>query len=395
MECDANCTAIEFDCDTGFGPSALMPRRRVCRRLAIGDDFSAMRRAVRSECPGTAGVYGLLDREGRLIYVGVSSRLRKRLATYFQTGEAHRKERRVARQASEVVWEEIGHELVAQLRELELIRRHEPRLNVRGRERPRALGYIYLSGEVAPRFRVGRQAPAAARQAWGPLAVGRRIREAVEFVNAEFKLCDCPKSVAMRFADQPMLFEPALRVGCLRGEIGTCLGPCAGLCSRREYAGQWRSAQAFLDGADDGVLDRLEERMEAAAGRRNYELAARMRDRLDRLQLLSRELAALRTPTFRNCVYPLRFGRRRLWLLIASASVVRGMSEPISKVSAARGLRRIGSVFADEGSQSIVIDRATAAVGAAWFRAHPGEAAAIMSPDAAREQCLRVLELRR
>ena len=141
---------------TDFGPSAFLPRRRPCRRMTIDDDFRAMRRAIRTDCPGTAGVYGFLDRDGRLIYVGVSRRLRKRLVTYFQRGEVYRKERRIAAHASEVVWEEIGHEFAAQLRELELIRRHEPRLNVRGREHGRKLGYIYLTGDEAPRFRVGR-----------------------------------------------------------------------------------------------------------------------------------------------------------------------------------------------------------------------------------------------
>ena len=183
-----------------------------------------------------------VDRTRKLIYVGMSTALCKRLVTYFQGGGTIRKEHCVAAHARRLVWEVVGHELVAQLRELELIRRHQPRFNVRGREPERPLGYIYLSREDAPRCRVGRRVPKAVRYSWGPLRINWRIRDAVEIVNRLFKLCDCPPSVPMHFADQAYLFPLDLRVQCLRGEIGTCLGPCAGNCTFPQYAAQLRAA---------------------------------------------------------------------------------------------------------------------------------------------------------
>jgi excinuclease ABC subunit C len=377
---------------TDFGPSAFLLRRRRFHRAPVGEDFHAMRRTIRANCPNAAGVYGFIDRDGRLIYVGVSRRLRNRLATYFQRGEVYRKERRIAAHAAEFMWEEIGHEFAAQLRELELIRRHEPRLNVRGREHRRKLGCIYLTGDEAPRFRIGRHVPSSARRFWGPIATAWRMRETVEIVNHEFRLCDCPMSVAIHFADQRPLFDADLRLKCLRGEIGTCLGPCAGLCSRRQYAEQWRAACAFLDGEDNHIIDRIAGRLREAAAHQHYEQAAQLRDRLDRLQLLTRELVGLRAPVLpRNVVYATKVGRRGCWFLIVAGSVARAVPVPITKRGAASALAAIEANYFDHSNPPDETNRTAAHIVAAWFRTHPDESASIITPDEARQKCRDLL----
>src|SRR5262245_3805366 len=195
--------AAEF---RGFGRSEFWPFRARLKSLAIGDDFADVRRSLRESCPARSGVYGMIDARNRLIYVGMSIALRKRLMTYFQSRPPIRKECRIAEGTDRLVWEVLGHELAAQLRELELIRRHQPRFNVKGRQPDRPLGYIYMSREDAPRVRVGRGVPKGVRYSWGPLAINWRIKESLEVANRYFKLSDCPASVPMHFADQRNLF---------------------------------------------------------------------------------------------------------------------------------------------------------------------------------------------
>src|ERR1044072_6550887 len=101
----------------------------------------------------------MIDTHGRLIYVGMSIALRKRLVTYFQGGAAIRKECRIAGDTDRLGWEVGGQQLGSQLRELELSRRHQPRLDVNGRQPGRPLGYIYISREDAPRVRTARRVP--------------------------------------------------------------------------------------------------------------------------------------------------------------------------------------------------------------------------------------------
>src|SRR5262245_11368627 len=89
----------------GFVRSKFWPFRTRLHSLSIVDDFADVRRQMRNQCPPRPGVYGMLDAHGQLIYVGVSSALRKRLITYFQGGQSVRKERAIAAHAERLVWQ--------------------------------------------------------------------------------------------------------------------------------------------------------------------------------------------------------------------------------------------------------------------------------------------------
>jgi excinuclease ABC subunit C len=375
-----------------FGRSEFSPFRLRQRVLTVADDFAAVRHAVRAKCPSAPGVYGVIDRAGRLVYVGMSTALRKRLVTYFQGGSTIRKEQCIAAHAARLVWEVAGHEFPARLRELELIRRHQPRFNVKGRQPERPLGFIYLSREDAPRFRVARRVPKAVRYCWGPLAISWRIREAVELVNRLFKLPDCPASISMHFAEQGHLFPLDLRMQCLRGETGSCLGPCAGHCTFAQYAEKLRAARAFLDGRDATSLAQLEHTLGDAANGQQYERAAQLRDTLERLRYLYEQLAILREPPLPDeFVYPVQAGRRQIWYLVVASRVVSAVPCPASSDVSARCLRRLTSAFTNARPKQNQLDRTATQIVSSWFRSHPAEAQLIQAPAEAIQFCQRLL----
>jgi excinuclease ABC subunit C len=328
----------------------------------------------------------MLDCRGYLIYVGMSTALRKRLVTYFQGGASIRKECRIAAGTEQLVWEVVGHELAAQLRELELIRRHQPRFNVKGRQPDRPLGYIYISREEAPRIRCGRRVPRGVRYSWGPLVINWRIKEAIEVFNRYFKLSDCPTSVPMHFAEQRSLFSLDLRAECLRHEMGTCLGPCAGQCTRIQYSAQLRSARAFLDGHDRAPLVQLEQQLHHAAELCQFERAASVRDRLGRLQYLHDRLELLREPPLpAQFVYPVDLGRRQVWYLLNDGRVAAATPAPNTGASAAKCLGRLRRTY--QPSRDVDADRPARQIVSAWFRSHRDELKSILSPDEARNLC--------
>jgi excinuclease ABC subunit C len=372
-----------------------LPIRARLAGLRIATELTEVRRALRDECPALPGVYGVVDARAELAYVGMSTALRKRLVTYFQSGSAIRKEQAIAAHARTIVWEVAGHELAAQLRELELIRRHQPRFNVKGRQPIRPLGFIYLSREDAPRFRIARRVPRGVRFRWGPLPVGWRIRDAVEIVNRLFKLCDCGPSIAMQFADQRQLFSLDLRVQCLRGETGSCLGPCAGQCTFTQYAAQLRAARALLDGRDFGALDRLEAELNEAAAIQQYERAVRLRDTLERLQYLSDQLAILRAPSLpAEFVYPLQLNDRPAWYLIASSRVVAAAPVPVTSDDAQRCARLFSGALDRNSLTPADTDRPAAQIVSSWFRTHRAELQSIITAADVLEFC-RSMALRR
>ncbi len=379
----------------GFGQSNYLPFRARLDGLRIASELAEVRRALRDECPALPGVYGVVDSRAELAYVGMSTALRKRLVTYFQSGSAIRKEQAIAAHARTVVWEVAGHELAAQLRELELIRRHQPRFNVKGRQPIRPLGFIYLSREDAPRFRIARRVPRGVRFSWGPMPMSWRIRDAVEIVNRLFKLCDCGPSVAMHFADQRQLFPLDLRVQCLRGETGSCLGPCAGQCTFTQYAAQLRAARALLDGRDFGPLDRIEADLAEAATNQQYERAVRLRDTLERLQYLCDQLAILRAPPLpEQFVYPLLLNDRSAWYLIASSRVVAAAPVPATSDDAQHCAHVFARTLDRNSAKPADIDRPVAQIVSTWFRTRRAELQSIMSVADVLEFC-RSMALRR
>jgi excinuclease ABC subunit C len=209
----------------------------------------------------------MIDPNGELIYVGKAKLLRSRLLSYFSGRSHDPKAGRILEQTRTIVWEYAPSEFAALLRELELIRRWRPRLNVQGQPHRRRRTYLCLGRKPAPYAFLTRRPPAGVTAYFGPILAGPRALEAVRRLNDWFQLRDCPQAQKMHFADQGELFPILRAAGCLRHEIGTCMGPCAGACTWPAYQVQMRRARAFLAGKDSTPLEKLEADMKAAAAR--------------------------------------------------------------------------------------------------------------------------------
>jgi excinuclease ABC subunit C len=227
------------------------------------------------------------------------------------------------------------------------------------------------------------------------MSMNWRIRDAVEIVNRLFKLCDCGPMVPMHFADQRQLFPLDLRVQCLRGETGSCLGPCAGQCTFTQYTAQLTAARALLDGRDFAPIQRLEAELRDAAERQQYERAVRLRDTLERLQYLCGQLAILRAPPLpEQFVYPLQLSGQPAWYLVAACRVVASAPVPTTSDDAERCARRFARMLDQVSAQPDDVDRPAGQIVSSWFRSHPAELQIIISPADVLEFC-RSMALRR
>src|SRR4051794_9909642 len=107
-----------------FGPSAYCPEDVSCPTTRItGATTAQLRSQVRLLAPHRPGVYGMLDRDEQLIYVGKAKNLRVRLQSYFRKKGRPPKAGRIVAQARSILWEVVPSEFASLLRELELIRR--------------------------------------------------------------------------------------------------------------------------------------------------------------------------------------------------------------------------------------------------------------------------------
>jgi excinuclease ABC subunit C len=344
--------------------------------------LAAMRAHVRATAQDRPGVYRMLAADGEIVYVGKSKRVRTRLLSYFRCAFPEEKGARIVREADRIEWEYTPSEFAALLEELRLIKRYRPRLNVAMKRDARHFAFIKLTRGPAPKLLVVRGAGAEDAQIYyGPFHGAQRVGEAVRELNDALGLRDCRLDQPMHFADQPELFQIFPRTpGCIRHEIRKCLGPCVGGCTSREYDERVRLVRAFLDGADDGPMAALRTDMQAASDLMDFERAASLRDKLQRLEHLREQFVrfrfAVETLSFVYTV-PGHDGDDRVYLIRRGR--VRGEYEvPRTDRERARLLEMVESVFSP-------VERDTAQVPShevdellllsSWFRRFPDELA--------------------
>jgi excinuclease ABC subunit C len=345
-----------------------------------------LREQVRSGARNRSGTYRMLGEGGEILYVGKSKQIRSRLLSYFRAREED-KAHRIIGQAHGLEWAYEPSEFAALLRELELIKRFRPRYNVQ-HKRDGRYSFLKLSAGAAPKLFVVRSVSDDNATYFGPFRGGRRIEEAVRELNDVLGLRDCALSTPMRFGDQSDLFGIERTPLCHRAEIGRCVGPCAGLCTETEYQRRVRLARAFLDGDADEPLRWLGERMLEAAERWNFEYAAQLRDRSQRLEALREEFGRLREALDRlsflysvagedgdDRVYLVRRGTVRAW---------------VAQPRTARDRRRLARLVAEHFGQpepggALVAKHQVDEILllARWFRLNPEELERTSPPEQA------------
>jgi len=377
----------------GFGPSRFQPASKAATVHGVtGGNAVALRAEVRKQCPRRPGVYGMIDPRGRLIYVGKAKCLRARLLGYFRADSRDAKAGRIIEATRAVIWEFAANEFAALLRELELIRRWTPPYNVQGRPGRRRGMYIVLGKKPAPHLFATAEPPADLIACYGPLPGASFVHEAARRLNDLFRLRDCPQTQTMRFADQGELFPEVRPACCLRYELGTCSGPCAGFVTRGGYRRQVRDARAFLDGTDDALFARLNREMAAASTAQQYERAAALRDKLTFVRGVRDRLVWLQEARREfSLVYQLPDEEGRpLWYLIRQGqvrAVVRRPHDGERRNSTRTAIERIFRAGRQE-TGPLAIDRLDGILlVAAWFRKRPEERANVLTPEHALELC--------
>jgi excinuclease ABC subunit C len=382
----------EQDAFSGFGACSLGLRLgRSATEMPLAGSRRETRRQLRESCPPAAGVYGMLDADGRLIYVGKAKSLRRRLLSYFHAQADDAKAGEIIASTSRLIWERTPHELVALARELELIRRFLPRYNVQGRPDRFGRSYVCIGRAPAPYVFVADEPPRRADACFGPLRSRRRLADAVRHLNQQFRLRDCPDRVPMVFRDQLSLFDDTRTAQCPRFDMETCLAPCAGGCSRGEYAERVRGVEGFLEGTDAVLLEQLQARMRSAAEGRQFERAAMLRDVAASLDWLHTSLGRLRVARRKfSFVYSVPDEKgREYWLAVSRGQIRKGAFAPRCERSRRSWRRWLGGIyprrFQARSPEPEDVEMLLLVV--SWFRRFPGELERAINPRAAAKLC--------
>ena len=225
--------------------------------------------------PAAPGVYLFRDRAGRVIYAGKAKTLRSRVSSYF-SGELHPRTRAMVESAADVESIVTDSEVEALHLELNLIKQHRPRYNVRYRD-DKSYPYLAITlDEEYPRARVLRGTKRKGVRYYGPYAHAYAIRDTLDLLLRTFPMRTCSQGV----------FDRCRRRGrpCLLFHIERCSGPCIGAIDAEGHRRITLELCDFLDGNTKPVVDRLERAMKEAAARQEYELAAKLRDQLENVR---------------------------------------------------------------------------------------------------------------
>jgi excinuclease ABC subunit C len=262
------------------------------------DSLETLRCRVKEQAQRRPGVYQFLDAAGGVFYVGKAKDLRARLLSYFTAAWPDTKAAQLIRAAADITWRYLPSEFAALLEELRLIARLRPFSNVRGTRTLRRMAFVKVTAGAAPKLKVTEQTTDRTARYYGPFQGSFRTADGVRVMSDLLKLRDCAQDRGLVYADQADLFEAGpIQPGCIRHELGTCLGPCAAKCSAAAYRTALESAVDFLEGRAVHPMGRILDAMTEASAARDFERAAHWRDKLEALENLFAAISRLRAAT--------------------------------------------------------------------------------------------------
>lgn len=220
--------------------------------------------------PARPGCYLMKDAAGQVIYVGKAVNLRSRVRSYFQASAAHdRKTAELVARVADVEWIVVGSEIEALILEMNLIKRHRPRYNVRLKDDKR---YPYIKihrADPFPKVTVTRRMTDDGSRYFGPYTSAWAVHQTLDVLRRIFPYLTCDRVITGSDAR-----------ACLYYDIRLCLAPCIGAVDQAGYRAMIEDLCRFLEGRTEPVVERLQQDMARAAEALQYERAAALRDQL-------------------------------------------------------------------------------------------------------------------
>ena len=233
-----------------------------------------------NDLPLQPGVYLMMDKTGKVIYVGKAKKLKNRVSQYFQDSAAHSvKTRQMVSQVDHFDTIFVTSEFEALVLENSLIKRHMPRYNILLKD-DKGYPLVRLSRGRYPKFTLVNRPANDGAKYFGPFGGRYETRQAVDAVCQALRLPTCrrqfPRDIG---AERP----------CLNFHMGRCDGFCRPEMPEAEYDRRMEQAAQLLEGRSKQLLRDMTAEMEAEAEALRFEQAAQLRDRIQAISALSKK----------------------------------------------------------------------------------------------------------
>ena len=233
-----------------------------------------------NDLPLQPGVYLMMDKTGKVIYVGKAKKLKNRVSQYFQDSAAHSvKTRQMVSQVDHFDTIFVTSEFEALVLENSLIKRHMPRYNILLKD-DKGYPLVRLSRGRYPKFTLVNRPANDGAKYFGPFGGRYETCQAVDAVCQALRLPTCrrqfPRDIG---AERP----------CLNFHMGRCDGFCRPEMPEAEYDRRMEQAAQLLEGRSKQLLRDMTAEMEAEAEALRFEQAAQLRDRIQAISALSKK----------------------------------------------------------------------------------------------------------
>lgn len=224
--------------------------------------------------PLEPGVYIMKNKSGNIIYIGKAKKLKNRVSSYFGSDKQHTlKVKKMVEQVNDFDYIICDTELEALLLECSLIKQHSPKYNILLKD-DKGYHYIKITAGDWPVISEVKQKLNDKAEYLGPYNSGWILKQTVDEAQKIFGLPRCSKQFPRDIGKS----RP-----CLNHHLGLCSAPCSGKIKQKDYLESVKSAVEFIKGGSFKTAEKLQKQMEQAAENLEFELAAKLRDRIKAL----------------------------------------------------------------------------------------------------------------
>ena len=227
--------------------------------------------------PNTPGVYKFFNNQ-EIIYIGKAKNLKKRVSSYFRKSFKDRKTSQIKFLTNRIETFTTKNEVEALLLEQMLIKENKPKFNILLRD-DKTYPYIYFSlDHEYPGVYLKRTKKSVDKKYFGPFVSSEAVKKSIKEIQKIFRVRNCSDST---FANRT---RP-----CIEFQMKRCSAPCVKKINKVNYFEDITSAKLFLTSSDKKSIQRLKSEIKKAVSKLEFEEAAEIRDRLNRLNLLKEE----------------------------------------------------------------------------------------------------------
>lgn len=226
--------------------------------------------------PNKPGVYIMHDKNDKIIYVGKAISLKRRVKSYFRKTKKTQRILNMVALIDHFEYIVCDNEAEALVLECNLIKKNMPKFNVLLKD-DKTYPYIKINVKADfPDVYMTRRILNDGARYFGPYPNSGAAKEMCKFIKSRFKIRQCK---SFKYKDRP----------CLNYHIKKCSAPCVGYISKEDYHKQIMQIISILEGKTEAVKKELEEKMNEASSKMDYERAAEIRDQINAIERISQK----------------------------------------------------------------------------------------------------------